>query len=70
MPKFLVQARSPDHLYKLFEKKLVQVAVVSRFTFPAPGPIAPKTPEEWFTKRFEVFRAENAASIPKADKAE
>src|SRR6185436_15607884 len=51
MPKFIVQARSPDHLFKLFEKKLVQAAVVSRFNFPAPGPTTPKTPEEWFTKR-------------------
>lgn len=70
MPKFVVQARSPDHLLKLFQKKLVQAAVVSRFNFPAPGPTTPKTPEDWFTKRFEVFVTENAASIPKADKAE
>ena len=70
MPKFLVQARAPDHLFKLFDQKLVQAAVVSRFTFPAPGPISPRTPEEWFTKRFQVFAAENAASIPKGEKAE
>lgn len=70
LPKFLVQARAPDHLFKLFDQKLVQAAVVSRFTFPAPGPISPKTPEEWFTKRFQVFATENAASIPKGEKAE
>lgn len=70
MPKFIVQARAPDHLFKLFEKKLVQVAVVSRFTFPAPGPLQPRTTEEWFQKRFQIFRADNAKSIPKGDKAE
>ncbi len=70
MPKFLVQARAPDHLYKLFEKKLVHAAVISRFTFPAPGPLSPKTPEEWFEKRFQVFAADNASTIPKGDKAE
>ena len=70
MPKFVVQARSPDHLLKLFEKKLVQAAVVSRFNFPAPGPVTPKTPEEWFTKRFEVFVADNAGVLPKDEKAE
>ena len=70
MPKFVVQARSPDNLFKLFEKKLVQAAVISRFTFPSPGPDTPKTTEEWFTKRFQTFRSENAASIPKGDKAE
>lgn len=70
MPKFVVQARAPEHLFTLFEKKLVQVAVVSRFTFPAPGPIKPGTTEEWFNKRFQVFRSDNAAAIPKDDKAE
>ena len=70
MPKFVVQARAPDHLFKLFEKKLVQAAIVSRFTFPAPGPVKPKTTEDWFTKRFQIFHSDNAASIPKGDKAE
>lgn len=69
-PKFVVQARTPDHLFDLFEKKLIQAAVVSRFTFPAPGAIKPNTTEEWFHKRFQVFRADNAAAIPQGEKAE
>ena len=52
VPRFIAESRSPDHLPKLFEKKILQVAVVSRFSFPAPGPQKPKTPQEWFDKRF------------------
>src|SRR2546425_9508191 len=47
VPKFIAESRSPDHLPKLFEKRLIQVAVVSRFVFPAPGPRKPKTPQQW-----------------------
>ena len=30
----------------------------------------PKTPEEWFEKRFQVFATDTAGTIPKGDKAE
>lgn len=70
MPKFIAEARSPDHLPKLFAKHLIQVAVVSRFVFPAPGPLKPSTPEEWFDKRFQVIAADTSASIPKPEQTE
>ncbi len=63
-PTFIAETRSADHLPKLFEKKLIQVAVVSRFTFPAPGPLQPRTPQEWFDKRYQILTAESANSIP------
>jgi hypothetical protein len=66
-PRFIAESRSPDHLPKLFEKQIIQVAVVSRFAFPAPGPLKPKTPQEWFDKRYQVITAEAVASIPKPE---
>jgi len=65
VPKFIAESRSPDHLPKLFEKQLIQVAVVSRFTFPAPGPSKPKTPQEWFDKRYQIVAANEVGTIPK-----
>src|SRR6266478_10014049 len=50
-PKFIAESRSPDHLPKLFDKQIIQVAVVSRFVFPAPDPRTPKTAQQWFDKR-------------------
>jgi len=67
MPKFIAETRSPDYLPKLFKNKLIQVAVASRFVFPAPGPIKPRTPQEWFDKRFQVIVAENMGTIPKSE---
>ena len=64
-PKFIAEARSPDHLPKLFEKRLIQAAIVSRFVFPAPGPLHPKTPQEWFDKRYQVITADGVSTIPK-----
>ena len=64
MPKFIAETKSPDHLPKLFEKHIIQVAVSSRFVFPAPGPQKPKTPEQWFEKRYQIVAANDVQSIP------
>src|SRR6266496_4327989 len=64
VPKFIAESRSTDHLPKLFEKQLIQVAVVSRFTFPAPGPLRPKAAQEWFDKRYQVVAADSIKAIP------
>jgi hypothetical protein len=64
VPKFLAETRSPDNLPKLFEKRIIQVAVVSRFYFPAPGPIKPKTTEDWFNKRYQIIAADSVKTIP------
>lgn len=66
-PRFVAESRGSDHLPPLFENKVIEVAVVSRFVFPAPGPIDPTTPQEWFDKRYQILTAESAASIPKPD---
>jgi len=63
MPKFIAETKSPDHLPKLFEKELIQVAVASRFVFPAPGPQKPKTPQEWFDRRYQIVAADSAKMI-------
>jgi hypothetical protein len=63
VPKFIAETRSPDHLPKLFEKQLIQVAIASRFVFPAPGPQKPKTPQEWFDKRYQIIAADSVKAI-------
>lgn len=67
VPKLVAQARSVDHLPKLFKKELITVAVASRFNFPAPGPIQPKTPQERFDKRYQIVAASSVAMIPKPE---
>lgn len=64
-PRFIAESRSPDHLPKLFEKHLIAVAIVSRYVFPAPGPRKPKTPQEWFDKRYQIVAADAVGTIPK-----
>jgi hypothetical protein len=63
-PKFIAQSRSTDNLPKLFEKQIIQVAVVSRFAFPAPGPREPKTPQQWFDKRYQIVASDAVRSLP------
>jgi len=63
MPKFIAETKSPDHLPKLFDKELIQVAVASRFVFPAPGPQKPRTPQEWFNKRYQIVAVDSARMI-------
>lgn len=62
-PKFLAETRSAEKLDKLFRKKILHVAVVSRFTFPAPVEGKPRTPRAWFDKYFEVVTTENAKRL-------
>jgi len=64
VPKLVAQARSVDHLPKLFASNLISVAVASRFNFPAPGPIKPSTPQEHFDKRYQIVTSEAVRSIP------
>jgi hypothetical protein len=66
-PKFIAESCSSEHLPDLFDKHILQVAIVSRFVFPAPGPRSPKTPQEWFDKRYQIVTAEGLASIPASD---
>ncbi|HLP77835.1 MAG TPA: hypothetical protein VK327_13060 [Candidatus Paceibacterota bacterium] len=62
-PRFIAESRSTDNLPKLFQKKLLHVAVVSRYQFPAPGPENPVTPDEWFNKRYQIVKAEGVANL-------
>lgn len=64
-PKLIVEDRSPYDLQRLFTNDLLHVAVVSRFQFPSPGTEKPKTPQEWFTKRFQIVTPSMASSLPK-----
>ncbi len=64
-PRFIAEARAIDNLPSLFQHQLLEVAVVSRFQYPSPGPERPKTAEEWFNNRYQIVTATNAAALPK-----
>jgi hypothetical protein len=66
-PKLVVESRSGENLYGLFEDKLVVAAVVSRFQFPAPAPEKPHTPHEWFVKRYQILTPEDVKILPKPE---
>lgn len=68
LPKFVAEVRTPEKLKKLFNQHVIQVAIVSRFQFPAPGPRKPRTPEDWFQNRFQIVTAENAGALPESTK--
>jgi hypothetical protein len=57
-PKFFAFSRSPDDIDELFKHKLLTAAIVPRFQFPAPGPDKPKTRQDWFTRHYQVVRAD------------
>ena len=67
VPKLIAEARSVDHLQKLFKKELISVAVAARFNFPAPGPAIPHTAQDYFDKRYQIVVASNVVAIPKAE---
>jgi len=67
IPKFIAETKSPDHLPTLFDKQLIQVAVASRFVFPAPGPQKPRTPQQWFERRYQIVLADGVRAIPAGD---
>ena len=62
-PKLIALSRSTDNLPKLFHNQLIEVAVVSRFTFPSPAPDPPKTPQDWFIQRFQVVTAADVKAM-------
>ncbi len=65
VPKLIAEARSVDHLPRLFKRELISVVVASRFAFPAPGPIQPRNAQERFDKRYQIVVASNVTAIPK-----
>ena len=66
-PMLIVESRSGENLYGLFQDKLVVAAVVSRFQFPAPAPEKPHTPDEWFVKRYQILTPDDVKILPKAE---
>ncbi len=54
-PKFIAEVRSQERTLRFLDKGVLQLAVVSRFTFPAPGATKhPHKPSEWFDRYFQV----------------
>lgn len=67
-PKLIAEARGTDYLPNLFKHELLNAAVVSRYQYPSPGTDNPKTPEEWFTKRYQIVTPQTAHTLPKPEK--
>ena len=63
-PKFIAESRSVEKIGNLLAKHLLQVAIVSRFQFPAPVEGKPGTLRQWFDKRFQVVTAEMVGALP------
>ena len=66
-PKLIAESRGTDNLTKLFKHELIQVAVASRYQYPSPGPENPKTPDEWFTKQYQIVTPKTANTLPKPE---
>jgi hypothetical protein len=64
-PRFIAESMTTEKMQKLFDKDILQLAVVGRFEFPAPVR-KPKTPHEWFENRYQIVTAQNAKfeSVP------
>lgn len=56
VPRFLAETGDRDRVQSLIEKKMLRVAVVPRYEFPAPIK-EPQTEQEWFDKYFQIIRA-------------
>jgi len=54
VPRCIAETHSPEKLGSLFQKKLLLVAIVPRYEFPAPGPRKPQTGRQWFDRYFQI----------------
>ena len=54
IPKFIAETHSPEKLANLIQKNILQVAIVPRYEFPAPGPKKPRSSREWFEHYFQI----------------
>ncbi len=66
-PKLIAESRGTDNLIKLFKHELIHIAVASRYQYPSPGPENPKTPDEWFTKQYQIVTPKTANTLPKPE---
>ncbi len=57
-PKFIAETHSPERLAGLFVKQILNVAIVPRYQFPAPGPKKPQTDRQWFDRYFQLVKAD------------
>ncbi len=63
-PKFFAETRSSEKLKNLFDKKILQIAIVPRYQFPAPGPRNPETSQQWFDRYFQVIEPSTPLPTP------
>jgi hypothetical protein len=66
-PRLFAETHSPEKLKKMFDKNILQLAIVPRFEFPAPGPPKPQTGRQWFDRYFQVIETNTA--LPQKDAA-
>src|SRR5689334_483179 len=63
-PRLIAEARAADKVRPCFERQTIEVALVSRFQFPAPVQGTPRSLQEWFDQRWQIITATNAATLP------
>lgn len=65
-PMIIVVLMGPMQLDPLFERDIIQAALVARFRPPEPATITkdPETPQEWFERYYEVLTPENYHGYP------
>jgi hypothetical protein len=63
-PRFIAESRSAGKLAALFDRKAIDLAIVSRFTFPAPVKGKPRTEREWFDKYFQIVTQDQVKTVP------
>jgi hypothetical protein len=66
VPKFIAETHSPEKLGNLFQKKLLLVAIVPRYDFPAPGPRKPQTGRQWFDRYFQIVVPDSPLPVEEA----
>jgi hypothetical protein len=62
-PKLVAETRSVEKLAKAFQQQIVQVAIASRFNFPAPVEGKPRSSRQWFDKYFEIVTLDNFKAL-------
>lgn len=64
LPKFIAVSTFGLQVKELLQRKVVQVAIVPRFTPPSEPDKEPVSRREWFDKFYMVVTPENAADLP------
>lgn len=63
-PRMIAETKELEKLPKLFKERIIRVAIVPRYQFPAPGSAKPRTAREWFDRYFQVVTTNRVSTLP------